>query len=646
MGGLTGIVTGDGRVPEARVLEAMNAVQAHRGPDQQGQTRAAGCGLAHRRLAVLDPAGGRQPMATADGRFTLVYNGEIYNYRDLNRELESAGYPVQSHCDTETLLLAWQYWGNECLHQLRGMFSFAVWDAKTRRIHLVRDRLGIKPLYYALTTRGDLVFGSELKTLMAHPDLARRLEPRAIEGYLALGYVPEPLAIFSGTYKLPAGHCLSWTAGEGEPATQAYWDLDFGARAVADENAAAEELRARLDEAVRMRMGADVPLGAFLSGGVDSSAVVALMAGTSETPVKTCAIGFAEQAFDESDYARNVAAQYGTDHREYQIAGEDFGWVDTLTGIYDEPFADSSALPTCRVCAVAQQQVTVALSGDGGDECFAGYRRYRMHANEARARARLPRAFRKPVFGALGQFYPKLDRAPRFLRAKTTFQALAMDTAEAYCHTVSMLPEDLRNSLYSPAFKRQLDGYRVRDLFSEWAPRAGSDDPLAIAQYLDYKTSLPGDGLTKVDRASMAHGLEVREPLLDHEFVAWAAGLPSHCKLRRGQGKYLLKKSLEGKLSEAILYRQKQGFSVPLTAWFRGPLREAGRQALTTGVLPDSGVFAPQALARLWAEHDSGRRDHSTVIWSLLMLARFLEREAGAPTARLAPTATAAAASA
>lgn len=630
MCGLTGIVTADGRVPDAAQLEAMNTAQAHRGPDQHDQRLLAGAGLAHRRLTILDPTSGEQPMTTEDGRFTLIYNGEIYNYLEINRELEQVGYAFEGHCDTETLLRAWQHWGDDCVHRLRGMFAFAVWDAETRRLFLARDRLGIKPLYYALTAAGDLVFGSELKTLMAHPELSRELEPRAVEGYLALGYVPEPLSIFAGAYKLSAGHRLSWGAGEDAPCSEAYWDVDFSSQPAPTEDQACQELQSRLTDAVRMRLVADVPLGAFLSGGVDSSAIVSLMAGASEDPVKTCAIGFSEKGFDESDYARRIAEQFSTEHREHQISGDDFGLIDKLVDVYDEPFADSSALPTYRVCALARQQVTVALSGDGGDEDFAGYRRYRLHANESRARSRIPEAVRKPLFGTLGRWYPKLDRAPRFLRAKTTFQALAMNTAEAYCHSVSAVPEDLRDTLYSKDFKRQLDGYRTRDLFNSLAENANSEDPVSVAQYLDYKTWLPGDILTKVDRASMAHSLEVRVPLLDHEFVGWAARLPSDYKLRRGQGKYLLKKSFEGKLPDDVLYRQKKGFSVPLAEWFRGPLRNAGQQALTTGPLVDSGIFEPAALQRIWSEHESGRRDYGTVIWSLLMLSRFLERETGA----------------
>lgn len=632
MCGLTGIVTANASTPDRSVLESMNCAQAHRGPDQDGVVVMPGAGLAHRRLTILDADHGRQPMQSADGRYTLVYNGEIYNYRALNAELAEQGYVVEGHCDTETLLHAWQHWGSDCVQRLRGMFAFAVWDAQEKRIFLARDRIGIKPLYYAISADGDLLFGSELKTLTAHPRLIRDIEPRALESYLALGYVPEPFAIYRNAFKLPAGHTLGWQAGQAEPQTRRYWDVNFAPRAHGDDAAVAAELHARLDESVRMRLIADVPLGAFLSGGVDSSAIVSLMACASREPVKTCAIGFDDGAFDESAHARTIAERFGTQHREHQIASEDFELIDTLIDVYDEPFADSSALPTYRVCELARQQVKVALSGDGGDENFAGYRRYRLHWAESRARARLPQALRKPLFGALGRLYPKMDWAPQFLRAKTTLQSLAMDTAEAYCHSVSMIAQPLRESLYSKRFKQSLAGYRTRDLFREHAAHAGTSHALSVAQYLDFKTYLPGDILTKVDRASMAHGLEVRVPLLDHEFVEWAAGLSPTQKLRSGEGKHALKEAFEPTLPHDILYRRKKGFSVPLDDWFRGPLREAGRSALTQGPLAESGIFEPAALTNLWQQHETGRRNHGSAIWSLLMLSRFLDRQSIADT--------------
>jgi asparagine synthase (glutamine-hydrolysing) len=508
--------------------------------------------------------------------------------------------------------------------RLRGMFAFALWDASERRLHLVRDRLGIKPLYYGTTADGDLVFGSELKALMAHPRVSRELEPQALEAYLALGYVPDPMAIFKGVHKLSPGHRLCYNAADTRLSLAEYWDVAF---VPGDEgiDAATSELRERLEESVRMRLVSDVPLGAFLSGGVDSSAIVALMAGLTDSPVNTCAIGFDRAGFDEAVHARRVAEHLHTRHREREVAANDYGLVDTLVTAYDEPFADASALPTYRVCELARQQVKVALSGDGGDEDFAGYRRYRLYHAESRARARVPGLIRRPLFGALAQAYPKMDWAPRPLRAKTTFQSLAMNAAEGYCHGVSVIPESLREALYSPAFKRELAGYRVRELFAGHAARATDRHPLSLAQYLDYKTYLPGDILTKVDRASMAHSLEVRVPFLDHEFVSWAARLDPAHKLHRGEGKYILKRAFEGRLPHDILYRRKMGFSVPLADWFRGPLREAARRATTEGALVASGFFRRESLKQLYTQHVSGRRDHSAALWSLLMLSRFIE---------------------
>ncbi len=626
MCGLAGIVLSRGGSVNERILLAMRDVQRHRGPDEAGLYLAEGVGLGHRRLSIIDLAHGRQPMVDEAAGLALAYNGELYNFEQLKTELEAAGLAFHSRCDTEVLLRAWQHWGESCLTRLRGMFAFAVWDLRRQRICLARDPLGIKPLYYGFTRGGDLVFASELKGLLAHPGVERDLDPQALEDYLALGYVPDPKCIYRGIFKLPPGHWLSWRAGEPVPAPRQYWDVPFAVSDDVTVDEAAARLRDLLDQAVASQMVADVPLGAFLSGGVDSSAVVSSMSRASREPVRTCSIGFDHGAFDETGYARRVAGHLGTRHFEERVDSQDHDLLDTLAGIYDEPFADSSALPTWRVCQLARKHVTVALSGDGGDENFAGYRRYRLHAWESSLRARLPSGLRRPLFGLLGNLYPKADWAPQPLRAKTTLQALARDDVEAYFHGVSTTPAALRGQLYSPAFKRELQGYGALEVFRAHAARAPTDHPLSLAQYLDFKTWLPGDILTKVDRASMAHSLEVRVPVLDQPLVEWASGLPPSLKLRRGEGKFVFKKALEPHLPHDVLYRPKMGFRVPLAAWFRGPLRAHLQDAIRDGALVECGCFEPAALDRLVRQHVSGRRDYSATLWSLLMLDAFLRR--------------------
>jgi asparagine synthase (glutamine-hydrolysing) len=622
--GLTGIVSSQHAGVDERILLAMRDAQRHRGPDAAGLYLGQGVGLGHRRLSIIDLDNGRQPMVDEAAGLALVYNGELYNFPSLKAELEARGVVFRSRCDTEVLLRAWQQWGEACLTHLVGMFAFAVWDMRTQRVYLARDHLGIKPLYYGFTSSGDLVFASELKGLLAHPGVERRLDPQALEDYLALGYVPDPKSIYRGIFKLSPGHWLSWHAGEPEPVPRQYWDVPFNLAADMTADEGAVQLRSLLDRAVAGQMIADVPLGAFLSGGVDSSAVVASMSRASHQPVRTCSIGFDHGGFDETAYARRVARHLHTQHFEQRVSADDYALLDTLAAVYDEPFSDSSALPTYRVCELARTQVTVALSGDGGDENFAGYRRYRLHAWESGLRARLPLALRKPVFGLLGSIYPKADWAPRPLRARTTLQALARDDVEAYFHTVSTTSAALRQQLYSASFKRELQGYSALAVFRAHAKRAPTDHPLLLAQYLDLKTWLPGDILTKVDRASMAHSLEVRVPLLDHRLVEWASSLPPGLKLRGSTSKYILKKTLEADLPHDVLYRTKMGFSVPLAAWLRGPLAQRARDALLAGAIAECGYFEPAVLDRLVQQHAAGRHDHSATLWSLLMLDAFL----------------------
>ncbi len=629
MCGLAGIFDTRGERPVDRaLLDRMNERQHHRGPDEGGLHLEPGLGLGHRRLSIIDLAAGQQPMASADGNLVLVYNGEVYNFAELADELRALGYTFRTHCDTEVILYAYAAWGEACVTRFRGMFAFALWDRPRRQVFLARDRLGIKPLYYAPLADGTVLFGSELKALTACPQLPRQIDPLAVEDYFGFGYVPEPRTIYRAALKLPPGHTLTLRRGEPVPSPRQFWDLPLEARPVSGD--VTGELIERLREAVRIRLVAEVPLGAFLSGGVDSSAVVAMMAGLSGEPVNTCSIAFGEAAYDETVYANDIAQQYRTRHHREQVAADDFDLLDVLADVYDEPFADSSAIPTYRVCELARKHVTVALSGDGGDESFGGYRRYRWHLQEQRLRGRLPLALRRPLFGALGALYPKANWAPRVLRAKATFQSLARDSLEGYFDSVAVLPDALRAPLYSPAFRRELQGYRAIEALRRHDRLAGAGDPLRRVQYLDFKTYLPGDILTKVDRASMAHALEVRVPILDHPFVEWAAGLPSQIKVQGGEGKAVFKQALERHLPRDILYRPKQGFAVPIAKWFRGPLRERVRGAVLGPQLAGSGWFDMGYLTRLVDEHQSGRRDHATALWTLLMFEAFLRRSGAA----------------
>ncbi len=615
----------------ATLLRGMNDIQSHRGPDQHGIHLEPGLGLGHRRLSIIDLSGGRQPLFNEDGSVVVVYNGEIYNFQALATELAGRGHRFRTHSDTEVIVHAWEEWGADCVHRFRGMFAFALWDRGRQTLFLARDRLGIKPLHYAWLGDGGLIFGSELKALRQHPDLPRDMAPEAVEDYFAFGYVPEPRTIYAGAHKLPAGHHLLVRRGAARAEPRRYWDVPFDAGPNMRAASAGDELLERLAEAVRLRLIAEVPLGAFLSGGVDSGAVVALMAqimaADGAGPVRTCSISFGDPAFNESRYAEQVARRYATDHHSEQLDVDRLDLLDTLAGLYDEPYADSSALPTYLVCGLARQRVTVALSGDGGDENLAGYKRYRWHLDEQRLRGLLPLAVRRALFEPLGRAYPPLLGAPRFLRAKATFQALTRDPVSGYFNIIAVLEDDLRERLYSPAFKDRLQGYRAVEVLRRHANASPTDHALSMVQYLDMKTYLVDDILTKVDRASMAHALEVRVPLLDHELVEWMSSLPPALKLRGGDGKHLFKAALRSHLPEDLLYRPKMGFAVPLASWFRGPLRERVRTALLGPRLADTGLFERGCLQHLLDTHDRGRRDYSAALWSLLMFDAFLMRE-------------------
>ncbi|MBX7496213.1 amidotransferase 1, exosortase A system-associated [Qipengyuania sp. 6B39] len=605
-------------------VERMTDALSHRGPDGSGVWTAPGVGLGHRRLSIIDLAGSPQPMHSADGRAVIVFNGEVYNYRSLRRELELAGARFRTDGDTETILAAWQKWGPGCLEKLDGMFAFALYDCEKRQLFLARDRLGVKPLYMARLEGGALAFASELKGLLANPLFKRRVDPLAIEDYMTWGYVPDHRAMLQGVEKLPAGHFLLLEHGKAPGRPVQWWDVSFAERQRGRTEDYAAQLLHLMREGVTSRMVADVPLGAFLSGGVDSSSVVALMSEASAKPVTSCSIGFDVASVDETSHARKVAELFATDHHERIVSADQFGAIDRIAAIFDEPFADASALPTLRVCELAREHVTVALSGDGADEAFAGYRRQLFQRREEQARAVLPRALREPVFGALGRVWPKADWAPRPLRAKTTFLALAASGEAGYARALAILAPEQRQALYGDAMLRERGEYRAEQPLEQMMREAPARSGLDRAQYADLKFWLPGDILTKTDRTSMAVGLEAREPLLDHRLIEFGARLPEGQRIRGTTGKWLMKHTMERYLPQDILYRPKQGFVTPLAEWFRGPLAGEARAVASSELLTGSGWFARKALSRLADDHIAGRSDNGRVLWQLLMLERSL----------------------
>lgn len=611
-------------VDPARVKRMCDAM-VHRGPDGAGVWTDAGVGLGHRRLSIIDLEGSPQPMHSADGNAVLVFNGEIYNFRELRRELQGYGANFRTDGDSEVILAAWQKWGIDCLERLHGMFAFALYDRNRKELLLARDRLGVKPLFMAPLSDGSMAFASELKGLLAHPLLRRETDPLAIEDYMTWGYVPDHRSILKGVEKLPAGHFRLLRHGQPASAPRQWWDVDFSNRKKGKTQDLAVELLHHMREGVISRMDADVPLGAFLSGGVDSSSVVALMSEADRDPVTTCSIGFDVKSLDETGYAEKVAGLFGTHHHSRTVQPDDFQEIDRLVGMFDEPFADASALPTWRVCQLAREHVTVALSGDGADEAFAGYRRQVFHAREEQARAALPEFLRKPLFGGLGAIWPKADWAPRPLRAKSTLQSLAQDGATGYARSLSVIPPETRQQLFSDQLKRELGDYRAEQPLIDMMRGAPARSGLDRAQYADLKFWLPGDILTKVDRASMSVSLEAREPLLDHRLIEFAAQLPHRERIRGKQGKWLVKHTMERYLPQDILYRSKQGFVTPISEWFRGPLAAEARAISSSAGLARTGWFNPSALSKIADDHIAKRADHGRILWQLLMLERSIK---------------------
>lgn len=616
------------REPNRETLANMNHAIRHRGPDGDGLFAQPGIGLGHRRLSIIDLAGGSQPLFNEDGSVAVVFNGEIYNYKTLTSQLESLGHLFRTLSDTEVLVHAWEEWGERCVERLRGMFSFAIWDRQREVVFFARDPLGIKPLYYAFLPEGWLIFASELKGLSAHPDLDRSLSVRSVESYFALGYVPDPRTIYKSAYKLPPGHLMTVRRGVGEARPRPYWDLTFNPSDEISEEDAASGLIDRLRDSVHSQMVSDVPIASFLSGGIDSSAVTAMMAQLSSDPVLACTVSFDEASYDETPFAQQVASRYGLEHIIEQADPNNYQLLDLIAYHHDEPFADNSALPTWLVCEMARKRVKVILSGDGGDESLAGYERYRFFLAEEKVRANVPQWVRSSIFAPIGWAYPKADRLPRVLRAKSTLQSLSMDATAGYFHGVSITTNDIRSQMYSQKFKNELMGFNAVQVFRDLEKNA-PEDSLSRIQYFDFKTFLAARVLTKVDRASMAHGLEVRVPLLDHELVDWMAKLPPSYKLRAGKGKRIFKQGLQDLLPEEILNRKKQGFSIPVAEWLRGPLRKRLRGCFTSKRLAQTGFFDMDFLEVLEERHVAGSHDYHGPLWALLMFDAFLIKEMG-----------------
>lgn len=620
MCGIAGFVDFSGHAPEwakSRVT-GMTRVLTHRGPDDEGYYVDNHIALGHRRLSIIDIAGGHQPMAMPDGSIRIVFNGEIYNFEELRRHLTRSGHCFTSRSDTEVILHAFAEWGVQCVERFNGMFAFALWDARERRLVLARDRVGKKPLYYCREgTR--IAFASELKALRAGGFCPDTIDPQALDCYFTFGYVPAPRTIYRGVHKVRAAHSLTSSAsGERE---SRYWNLHFAPARAMTIGEATEELGTLLDDATRCRLVGEVELGAFLSGGIDSSLVVSSMTRTMNRQVLTNSIGFDEDACNELGIARETARALGTDHHESVIRPDVVSVLPRIAWHFDEPLADSSAVPTWYACEMARRSVTVALSGDGGDEAFAGYvSRYLPHVVEARLRRGVPAAIRSAMFGTLGRLWPASARLPRVLRLKSIFENLSESDAEAFHRDLAWLRDDTREAVYSGDFVETLKGFTpgeaVRPLY------LGNDAPDALgrAQYADIHFYMTDDVLVKVDRMSMAHSLEVRCPLLDHRILEFAARLPSSLKMDRHQGKLPLRKLAERRLPGDLHRLSKRGFSMPLAKWLRRDLRSMAEDTLFGSGRPVLDALDSDRLRVLWYEHLGGRRDHSVFIWAVMML--------------------------
>jgi asparagine synthase (glutamine-hydrolysing) len=616
MCGIAGFSHFDGNMGDKATLKKMGDSIYHRGPDAGGEYLDNHVGLAHRRLAIIDLSdAGIQPMTSHDGKYIIVFNGEIYNFQTLRAELSAAGYPFKTHTDTEVILALYATEGENLLSKLNGMFAFALWDTTTEKLMIARDRMGKKPLYY-LQTETQFAFASEIKAILTLPDVPRDIRLDAVYDFFAYQYVPDPKSIFTHIHKLPPGHYMTVDAN-GIEITQ-YWDVSFKHTSTASEDELTEKLRELATHCTKQRMVSDVPLGAFLSGGVDSSGVVAMMANNSDTPVKTCSIGFDDKKYNETEFAKEVADKYHTEHHEFTVHQNVADNLEKIVAYFDEPFADPSLVPTFFVSELARQQVTVAIAGDGGDEVFAGYEKYATDATENRLRNKFPVVIRKHIFPKLANFLAG-SNATIWRKGKSLLTSLSQEPAMGFYTTNSQIDDRQWQKLVKQDVKEKLGDYHPSRITIDAYEKSDGPDHLAKILYTDMKTYLPGGILVKVDRMSMANSLEVRAPLLDKDVVEFSATVPSGMKFKNGEKKHILKGAFKPMLPDGILYRKKMGFSVPLASWFRHEIKELAQRHLIDQAQGLKTIFNHGYIITLWNEHQNGGADHSALLWSMLM---------------------------
>ncbi|HEV7475284.1 MAG TPA: asparagine synthase (glutamine-hydrolyzing) [Pyrinomonadaceae bacterium] len=623
MCGIVGIVRSDKSDVDQALLARMCAAIRHRGPDDDGFYVKGAAGLGMRRLAIIDLKSGQQPIHNQDRTAWIVFNGEIYNYRALRDQLEKLGHTFYTNSDTEAIIHAYDQYGADCPKHLRGMFAFAIWDERTEELFLARDRVGKKPLLYA-DVNGEFIFGSEFSALLLHPGLSKDIDAEALHHYLSFMCVPAPLTAYRAIRKLEPGHSLRWR--KGEIRIERYWQPDFSKKIDISEQEAGERAIEILRDAVKVRLMSEVPLGAFLSGGIDSSAVVALMSEESSAPVKTFSIGFEEQDFSELHHARRVAEHVGADHHEFIVRPDALEVLPILVEHYGEPYADSSAIPTYYVARETRKYVTVALNGDGGDESFAGYERYAAMRLAERYH-RIPAVLRETVMRQAFELIPSSPtKRSRIRDVKRFIQAASLPKVERYLRWVSTFDAQAKNDLYSEDFRRQTESVSAASLLDPWFARANGSGIVDAALLADIMTYLPNDLLVKVDIATMANSLEARSPFLDHHVMEFAASLPEKFKLRGLTSKYLLKRILKKLLPAENLDRRKMGFGIPIGPWFRGQLQPFLRATLLTESALKRGLFKPEAVKQLVELHTRGERDYSHQLWTLLMLELWFQR--------------------